>query len=200
MTQTGARPEGYSGAAKWLHWIMAICVIIVIPAGFSLDRVPVGPIQDRMYNVHRSFGILVLALAIARVAVRRYYGPPAPYAGLTRFEQIASTAAHHTLYLLIFLTPLVGWAMMSAYRADVPIFGLFYLPVILPQNDTLYAVLAGIHKVLGIAMALTLFLHAGGAIMHAFIKRDGVMQRMLPNTWARALDRFQGRGKASRSA
>ncbi len=197
---TTPRPDGYSGAAKWLHWIMAAIVIFVIPAGISLDKLPEGPLQDRMFNLHRSFGILVLALAIARVAIRRSRGTPAPYAGLTRFEQIASTAAHHTLYLLIFVTPLVGWAMMSAYRAEVPVFGLFNLPPILPQSDATYKILSGVHKFCGIVMALTLFAHAGGAFMHAFIKRDGVLHRMLPNAWGPALDKVQSMlGKPNRS-
>ena len=195
-----ARPDGYSGAAKWIHWIMAAIVIVLIPAGISLDKLPEGPLQDRMYNLHRSFGILVLALAIVRVAIRRTCGAPAPYAGLTKFERIASTAAHHTLYVLIFVTPLIGWAMMSAYRADVSIFGLFYLPPILPQSDATYKVLAGAHKFCGILMALTLFAHAGGAFMHAFIKRDGVLHRMLPDAWGPALDKVQSMlGKPSRS-
>jgi cytochrome b561 len=198
--QMQQRPDGYSGAAKWLHWIMAVIVLGLIPMGIALEHLPQGPVQDRAYNLHRSFGILVLALAVARVLFRRAYGAPAPYAGLTKFERIASTAVHHSLYLLIFLVPIAGWLWMSTYRAEVSIFGLFILPNLLPQNETLSAFFGGAHKFLALLMAALLIAHAGGALMHAFIKRDRVLHRMLPNAWGPALDRLQSAlGKPNRS-
>ena len=30
---TTGHPEAYAGASKWLHWIIAACVIGLIPAG-----------------------------------------------------------------------------------------------------------------------------------------------------------------------
>ena len=192
MGASNNKSAGYSVPAKWLHWIVAICVLFLIPVGISLDKLPEGPLQNRLFDLHRSFGILVLALAVVRVTVRRIHGPPAAYSGLTRFEQIASTAAHHTLYLLILLTPLVGWAMMSAYRADVPVFWLFNLPPILPQNDDVYKALSKVHAVCGLLMGAIVLLHAGGALMHFVIRRDGVLQRMLPVSWEPLFRRFQG--------
>ncbi len=192
---------GYSAPAKWLHWIIAICIFFLIPVGISLDKVPEGPLQDRLFNLHRSFGVLVLALAIVRVMVRRLYGPPAHYAGLTRFEQIASTAVHHSLYALILVTPLLGWAMMSTYRAEVPVFGLFNLPPILPQSDLLTKIFSKLHALSGILMALLVIAHAGGALMHFIIKRDGVLERMLPASWGPAFTRIQSLfGTPNRSA
>lgn len=167
-----------------LHWLTAICVFILIPVGIALDKVPEGPLQDRLFNGHRSFGILVLVLAVLRVMMRRMHGTPAPASVLSDFERKASTAVHHLLYVLLFLTPIIGWAMVSAYGAEVSIFGLFILPPILPQNENVYKALSNLHAILGITMAITVLAHAGAGLMHALIKRDGVMQRMLP--WTKA--------------
>ena len=38
-------------------------------------------------------------------------------------------AVHWSLYAIILIQPLLGWVASSAYRADVPIFGLFNLPI-----------------------------------------------------------------------
>ncbi|NDA46462.1 MAG: cytochrome b [Alphaproteobacteria bacterium] len=165
-----------------LHWLTAIFVFILIPVGLALDKVPEGPLQDSFYNGHRSAGLLVLILAVVRVMTRRLHGTPAPAAVLTDFERKASTAVHHLLYTLLILTPIVGWGMVSAYRAEITFFGLFVVPPILPKNETLYEILEKAHAVLGITMALTVLLHAGAGLMHGVIKRDGVLQRMLPWT------------------
>lgn len=192
-----SRPATYAGASKWLHWIIAACVLWSIPAGVIMTRLPEGDLQDRLFNMHRATGILVLMLVILRVLARINFGVPAPAASLTKFERIASTAAHHSLLALLFLMPVIGWASMSAYRADVSFFGLFTLPHIFPQNDAAYKVLAGLHKIFGLLMAFVIAAHVGGALMHGFIKRDGVLNRMLPDMFGRLLDQVVGRAKKS---
>lgn len=158
------------------------CGAAGLPLGWILDKLPDGPLQSQMFDLHRSFGFIVLVLAFLRLGVRHIFGAPAPYENLTRFERISSIAVHHTLYLLLVLTPLVGWAMMSAYRAEVPIFGLFQLIPILPENRHIYEILSPIHHVLAYLMAGLLVLHAGGAVVHHVIKKDGVLARMLPRS------------------
>lgn len=192
-----AAPETYSAVSKWVHWIVALCILGLIPVGVIMQKVGEGPLQDRLYDLHRSTGILVLALAVLRVAARIAYGVPHPARTLTPLELAASTAAHRTLLILIFVMPIVGWLMMSAYGADVPIFGLFTLPRILPESEATYTALSWTHFALGLLMALVILAHVGGALMHALVKRDGVIQRMLPLSWGRALDQALPRGGAA---
>jgi cytochrome b561 len=107
-------------------------------------------------------------------------GTPAPLETLTPLERRASVAVHHSLMALIILMPLIGWLMTSAYRVDVSVFGLFTLPHLMPKSEPIFDALAAAHKWLGLLMAALILSHIGAAIMHTFIKRDGVLQRMLP--------------------
>ena len=182
-TQT-TRPEHYAPMAKWLHWIIALLVLMIIPAGIVMSNATPGPLQDRLYMLHRSTGVLILALVLVRILVRVTYGAPPPYAGLTRFERIASTAAHHTLYMLLLLMPLAGWMMASAFGATTSFYGLFDLPNLVGKNEALFKVLNFAHKAGGILMVLVIVAHLGGALMHTFIKRDVVLWRMLPKSWS----------------
>lgn len=118
----------YSAASKFLHWLTALIIFGVLPAGFILEDLPEGRIQNLGYDLHRSFGFVVLLLAAARLAVRKIYGVPEAYAGLTPFERRASTATHHSLYALLILTPLLGWAATSAFPVKISVFWLFDLP------------------------------------------------------------------------
>lgn len=130
-------------------------------------------------------GFVVLVLVVLRLAMRMGKGGPAPYVGLTTFERIASSATHHLLYLLLFAMPIAGWLMTNAYSAslDVSVFGLFTLPHLIGENKPLFGQLQQAHKIGGITMAVLVFLHIGGALMHTFIKCDTVLWRMLPRNW-----------------
>ena len=174
------RPAGYSGAAKILHWTMAIIILGLVPAGLAMTHIGQGPTQDRLFSLHEEFGFVVLWLAVLRLWVRRTCGAPAPAAGLTPFERIASTAVHHLLYVLMFAMPLVGWFFVSAYGTRISFFGLFDVPAIWTKNEALSKYILVAHDIGGYLVAVLLVLHIGGAFRHAFVKRDGVLQRMLP--------------------
>ncbi len=177
---TMQRPLAYSTASKIIHWTTALLVLFIIPAGFIMVNIGPSALQNQLFDLHRAFGVVVFFLAILRVLARRYYGTPAPFDGLTPFERKASVAAHHSLLALLFIMPLLGWFMMSTYRVDVSVFGLFTLPHILPENRAVYEMLSPLHMIGGIIMTLVLLLHAGAGLMHHFIRKDRVLHRMLP--------------------
>jgi cytochrome b561 len=170
----------YSAVSKWLHWTTAIVIFGLIPAGLVLDDLPEGPVQDLGYDLHRSFGFIVLCLALMRLAVRGVFGAPAVYAGLTPLEQRASGFVHHALYVLIVVTPLLGWAATSAYPVAINVFWLFTLPPLAPESEWLSKLLFKAHEISAFLIIALLAAHIGGALMHRIVKRDGVMDRMLP--------------------
>lgn len=173
--------EGYSAPAKWIHWIMAVCILVTIPVGIAMVRLESGPLQNQLFDLHRSLGIVILVLAVIRVIVRWSLGAPAPYPGLTPFQRVASNVAHKLLYVLIFVMPLLGWAGTSAFGAPIHVFGLFELPPLLAKDEALSKVLLGLHTYTAFFMVAVLGAHIGGALMHALILRDGVIWRMLPS-------------------
>jgi cytochrome b561 len=185
MSDSGglSRPKDYAPAGKALHWLSAVIVLGIIPAGIIMTNIGPGALQNRLFDMHRSFGVLVFALALWRVAVRLRHGAPAPYAGLTPFERIASTATHHMLYALLVAMPLIGWMMTSAYRVDVSVFGLFTLPHLVPEDEALFKIFQRAHFIGGVLMTLLVLAHIGAAIKHTFVNRDTVLWRMLPKSW-----------------
>ena len=74
----GKRAGGYPPTSKWLHWLIAASVLVMIPIGIVMGRVGQGPLQNTLYDLHKSFGILILALMVARLVNRIVVGAPAP--------------------------------------------------------------------------------------------------------------------------
>jgi cytochrome b561 len=185
MTDTGfsSRPKDYAPLGKALHWVSALIVLGIIPAGIVMTNIGPSPLQNQLFDLHRSFGVAIFALALWRVVVRLYHGAPAPYAGLTKFERIASAATHHTLYLLLLAMPVIGWLMTSAYRVDVSVFGLFTLPHLAPKDEALFILFQRLHFAGAILMTFLVLLHIAGAVKHTLVNKDIVLWRMLPKSW-----------------
>lgn len=183
MAALSPRPATYSGAQKALHWLIGLMILVMIPVGiYMVDRGKLtnfDELTNQLYTAHKSFGFIILLLVVWRVALRLTRGAPGPVVTLTKFEVLASETVHKAIYLLIVLVPLFGWAGVSAYPARGVFFGL-ELPPILPVNQALAGTMFTLHKFASYALAGLIAAHIGAALMHRFVKRDGVMQRMLP--------------------
>ncbi len=172
--------SAYSSRQKLLHWIIALFVGVLIPAGLTMTRIGEGTMQDRLYDLHRSFGMVLFVLVLLRVAVRRLDGAPAPSPDLGPLQRIVSVSVHHLLYALLILMPLVGWAGMSAYGGDWRIFDLFMPLPIAPKNEALSIALFRSHDIGAYLIIGLVMLHIGAALFHGLALRDRVLSRMLP--------------------
>ncbi len=169
----------YPAAIKWIHWITALCVFILIPVGIVMHNLEPGPLQDRLYFFHKSFGLLVLMLTVARLGVRLTVGAPPPAAVLTPFERVASYIAHRLLYALLLIMPILGWIGVSAFDAPVDFFGLFQAPPLTGKNEEFAKLVFKAHMAGALLLILVLVAHIGGGLLHA-LRGDGVIRRMLP--------------------
>jgi len=176
----GDKPGGYPASSKWLHWLVAASVLLTAPVAIVMHRVGEGPLADTLYNLHKSLGILILILMALRLINRIVAGAPAPAPGLEPHERIISTAVHGLLYVLLIAMAVVGYVANSAYGATTPFFGLFTLPKIVADNEALATQLFTVHRWTGWLVIGLVLAHIGGAMMHFVIKRDTVLQRMLP--------------------
>jgi cytochrome b561 len=180
---TGTEPQSYSGGQKALHWAIALLILPMIPIGFYMvdrgEKTNFDALTNTLYTNHKTIGFVILMLVALRVVTRLRRGAPAPVSTLTPFERFASEAVHKGLYALMVLTPLLGWAGVSAYPARGILFGLS-LPPIMPVNETLAKILLQLHGFSALALAALIGAHFAGAMMHAIVKKDGVMRRMMP--------------------
>ncbi len=176
----GSGVEGYSAIAKSLHWGIAAAVLLIIPIGIIMRLLGPGTLQNVLYTTHRSLAVLVLALMLVRLAYRLVHGVPAPDPSLEPWQRIVSHLVHLSLYALLIAQPIIGWVATSAYGARISFFGLFIVPDLVSKDQTLSDPLFLVHRVLGFVLAGLLTLHIGAALYHYFIRRDRVLQRMLP--------------------
>lgn len=162
--------------SRLLHWLMALMILTMLFIGIGM----VSSLADYhwLLSIHRPLGIAILALAALRLVNRQINPPPALPDDMPGLLRLAAYGSHLLLYALMFTVPLVGWAMLSAARYPVVLYGTLQLPPILPQNDMLYAWLRSTHTVLALTLFAVVLLHLAAALTHALVFRDGVFASM----------------------
>ncbi|MEQ8815113.1 MAG: cytochrome b [Thalassobaculum sp.] len=171
---------GYAGVQKLLHWLMAALVIVMIVVGLSLPRMGPGPLTNTLYEVHKSTGMLVLALALVRLALRWRLGAPPLDPGLPAWQRRAAAASHGLLYVLLILVPIAGWAATSACCR--PVNFLWTVPATLPvpADNALAKQIFLLHFGMAFALAGLVAVHVAAALHHHLVRRDDTLRRMLP--------------------
>lgn len=170
--------------AKALHWLIAALVLGLLVLGFAMVWL-VGDLgaKFQLYQLHKSFGVLVFSLVLARLGWRQL-NPlvPALPTGLRPWEQAAALLTHRGFYALLLLMPLSGWLAASASPLGIPtiVFGLFQLPNPISPNPALERVISLVHASLAVLLVLLVALHVGAALKHHLVLRDDVLARMLP--------------------
>ena len=172
--------ESYGAVAQALHWLVAGLVIVQLMLGVYAANLPVSLARLQWLTRHKSLGLAILALMLIRLGWRAMNPPPALPAFMPRWESRAARASHALLYLLLILAPLAGWLYASAAGLSVNWFGLFEVPDLVAKDRALAVVFKATHIGLVALLALLIALHMGAALRHAFLLRDGVMDRMLP--------------------
>src|SRR5713101_8635155 len=74
----GTPSAAYSLTARALHWITAALVLTMIPVGIVMaTEWAKPPLQDFLYDLHRSIGAVIIPLIVARLGYRLTH-PPLP--------------------------------------------------------------------------------------------------------------------------
>jgi hypothetical protein len=71
------RIDRYSDVAIALHWLIAVAIFAMLALGLYMVGLPKGlPFKADLINVHKSLGLTILLLVLARIAVRAVSRPP----------------------------------------------------------------------------------------------------------------------------
>ncbi len=155
--------RGYSRTQILLHWIIAALVIFQVAAHESMESVygarergeavPDLPLAD----AHVACGILIFALALARLYLRLVRGAPPPPESEHPVLRFAAVATHALLYAIILAMPVTG---ALAWFGEV-------------------ATAARLHAAAMPLVAFLVLLHALAALYHHFVLKTDVLRRML---------------------
>ncbi len=167
----------YDTGTIWFHWVTAILVTLQWLGAQTIDWFPRGIWRTDVRSLHITLGVVIGAVLVARIIWRLSKGrrlPPADKGLL----QVFAKSVHFILYALVAGMVMVGLALAWA-RGD-NIFGIFTIPALDPGNTALRHQLGETHATIGWIIVATAGLHAGAALVHHYIFRDRILNRMIP--------------------
>jgi len=171
--------QRYTPVARLLHWTMAALVLMTIPVGFILLSLPQGWVQNTLFDLHRSVGVLLFALVVIRLAWRLTHPPPPLPDDVPAWQHLASGTVHRLLYAILLIQPIIGWWGTSAFGAPINVFWLFELPPLVSKDEAAAKQILGWHGIVGITLSVAVAIHIGAALFHHVVRRDDVLRRML---------------------
>jgi len=180
--------ERYNRVAITLHWLIAGFIIALVPVGLFMEDTPKA-IQVAVYQMHKSFGLMVLFLSLASVGWRALNPPPPLPDTMKPWEKFLAKATHLTFFVLILAIPLSGWMMVSASPKNIPTMFLmlfnwphiwFLAQMAVEQKKAIVGDLHEVHEILAFGTMGLLALHIGAALKHQYMDKDNAMARMLP--------------------
>ena len=171
----------YAASSRWLHWLTALLLVAVIPLGIWIGFFEPADqgFKLRLYNLHESLGVLVFLLVLLRIVNRRRNPPPPLPDDMPAAMRLAAHATHIGLYALLILMPLTGFLATNAWGFPLSLFGVLPIPSPLGKDEAIAKVLSLLHLCGAVAIGLLILGHLAGVVHHTFIRRDGLLRRML---------------------
>ena len=173
-------PHRYGGVAQLLHWTVVVLVICQFVLGFTASGMPISMQRLVILVRHKSIGMTILVLALARLGWRAFNPAPPLPAGMPGYQKVAAHLSHVLLYFLIIAMPIVGWITSSASHLTVTWFGLFAFPNLVGPDVQLAKLAKATHAAMAWTLLAVASLHALAALWHHFKLKDNVLLRMLP--------------------
>ena len=169
----------YDTTAKFFHWLIMALLVVQYSIGWLMPDIHRGQQPGAGMTFHASFGIVILALIVLRLAWRLTH-PVAPESSLPLWQRLSSGVAHWLLYTLVLATTVTGWLFASFRGWSISFFYLTPLPMLASDNAAAGKAIDGLHQAAEWALLAVIGIHVAAALAHLFIYRDRVMQRMLP--------------------
>ena len=173
--------QRYTTVAIVLHWLIGLCIIAELALGLWMVELPKDPpgIRASYFNLHKSIGIMLIALIAIRIFWRATHRPPELPASILGWQVKLSKVVHYLLYLLMVLVPATGILGSIYSKYPIKFFGEV-LPRLAEPNPVLKEAFSDAHFILTKVMIAIVILHILAALKHRLIDKDGIFQRMLP--------------------
>lgn len=155
-------PQGYTRSQIILHWLVAVLIVPqfvfkdAISRAFGAVMKGEEAVISPFVQLHVLTGVLIFALVVWRIVLRRRLGVPEAPAADSPVQVMIAKSVHHGLYSVLALMVVSGG---MAWFGGIGFAG-------------------GVHGVLKLLLLALVALHVLGALKQQFIQKTNIMDRM----------------------
>lgn len=167
--------DHYGSVAVTIHWLSVVLIIAQLGSGFRAADMMDPISKAQMLSIHALLGLAILLLTLARIGWWWFADQkPDPVPGTPAWQDLSARVVHFLFYVVILGMVASGIGMFVLSGAGDIVFDGANRP--LPDfSDYKPRIPHGI----GARLMVVLFaFHAGAALYHHFVRRDGLLWRM----------------------
>lgn len=176
--------HGYELSARVLHWLTALAIFAALGLGLWMTRLPAETEAEvatvfRAYSVHKTIGVVALALGAIRILRAIVRPGPGPLHPERVVETFLARLTHRLLWIGLLALPATGLLYHSAAPGFAPILWPFgqALPFV-PTDEAPALAFRNLHEAAGWLVMAALALHIAGTMKHVAIDQDATLARM----------------------
>jgi len=168
----------YNYSSQILHAVIGAIIIALIAEGMYMVDLPKSEFKYHLYDLHKSFGMLLLLLLFPRYILRIYNRQKFNIKIFTKYKLLLNKLNYWLSYFLMVTIPLSGWVMSSAGGHKVTFFGLFDFPAIVDKNKEIQHFAREFHEVSAGIMIAFILIHIALVMKNHFIDKNKMLRRM----------------------
>lgn len=162
-----------------IHWITALFVFGLFGVGlWMVDLSYYSEWYRTAPDLHKSFGLTLLALTLFRVLWKLINPSPKPLSS-NKLETISGKLAHFAIYALLFTIMISGYLISTADGRGIEWFWLFEVASLgefVPNQED---IAGDIHEWAAYILIGLVVVHMIAALKHHFIDKDKTLIRMI---------------------
>jgi cytochrome b561 len=181
----GVEAKAFDPLIKIAHWFTLFLIVAVFSTAALVHDVP-NAWKLTLFQLHRSLGATIWIVTVMRLIWRQFARLPDWPPSLSNPMRTAARSVEYTLYGLLLLQPVLGLLYANAQGGRTGVFFVLRLPPLIQRNDELAEQLLQAHGAVANLLLAVIALHAAAALFHHFIRRDEILNRMLPKALQRS--------------
>ena len=176
-----ARSGRFDSTSIVLHWLTVLLIVGQFTTVWLHEVIGHGTgLGLELLATHQTMGTLTWTVGLARLVWRRRFAylPPFPES-MPKLQQWIAKANEYGLYALLLVQPITGIGDVVFHGRPFTLF-IWQVPALLTPDAAIRRLFQEAHELGAKALLALIGLHAGAALFHGIVLRDGVLQRMLP--------------------
>ena len=164
-----------------LHWFTVVLIVAQFASAWLREAVGhEAGLAVVLLTMHQTTGMLTWSMVLARLVWRHCFAylPPFPQS-MPKLQQWIAKANEYGLYALLVVQPITGLGNVLFHGRPFTLL-IWEVPVLLAPDTAIRGLFVAAHEFGAKALVVLIGLHAGAALFHGLVLRDGVLQRMLP--------------------
>lgn len=168
----------FGSMAKWLHWLIALGLVVIFYLGLQQAGMERGPEKSEMRVIHGSIALLVFLLMTVRLVWRFMNETPGRPEGMPGWQHAVAALVHWAIYIAVFVQLISGPITIATGGRAIPFFGLFSFSLPVEEGEEAHHFWEEVHEFSWKIVAALVVLHILGALYNHFVAKNDVLRRM----------------------